>query len=74
MNYSNISSLEVLKKLKSKKEGLNTPEAKERIKKYGKNKIIEQKKASKFTKFLHQFKELMIIVLIIASLFSSFLS
>lgn len=50
--------------------GLNNTQVQEKINKYGENKLKEKKKKSLVIKFLEQFKDFMIIVLIIAALVS----
>lgn len=50
--------------------GLTDNEVKEKREKYGLNKLAEGKKTSLFVKFLAQFKDFMIIVLIIAAIIS----
>ena len=74
MKYSSLKISEVLKYLKTRDIGLSNEEARKRLSIYGKNKLDEQKKESFIIKFLSQFKDLMIVVLIIASIFSFFLS
>ena len=54
----------VLKELDSTTEGLSNEEAKNRLEKYGYNKLEEGKKKSKLVKFLNQFNDLMILILI----------
>ncbi len=61
---------ETFKILKSDKEGLSDSEVKSRVEKYGLNKLVEKKKKSNIIKFLEQFKDLMVIVLIIAAILS----
>lgn len=61
---------EVLVKEESRKSGLNSSEADERLRKFGKNKLIEQKKRSTILRFLDQIKDPMILVLIAAALLS----
>ena len=50
--------------------GLTTKEVKERTEKFGKNKLQEKKKKSFMARFFEQFKDVMIIILIIAALVS----
>lgn len=65
---------EIINHLNSNESGLSQKEANKRLKKYGKNKITDAKKQSKIRKFLNQFNDLMIIILIISSLVSFTLS
>ena len=51
--------------------GLSEDEAKERLIKYGLNKLDENKKESLVIKFIKQFNDFMIIILIIASIISA---
>lgn len=64
------SASEVLVKEESRKSGLNASEADERLRKFGKNKLIEQKKRSTILRFLDQIKDPMILVLLAAALLS----
>ena len=54
--------------------GLSEEEAKKRLARDGLNKLAEQKQKSNFIKFVSQFNDLMIILLIFASLFSAAVS
>lgn len=63
---------EVLKEFKASPNGLSSGEAKERLAKYGENALVEGKKKTVFQVFLDQFKDLMVIILIIAALISAF--
>ena len=66
---------EVLRKLKTdRKRGLSLNEIKERQLKYGKNKIKDKPKESFIIKFIKQFNDFMIIILIIASILSAAIS
>lgn len=66
---------EVLKNLgTNEKEGLVEEEVKKRQEKDGKNRLQEKKKDSFLIKFLKQFNDFMIIILIIASIVSAFVS
>ncbi|HAM31859.1 MAG TPA: ATPase, partial [Erysipelotrichaceae bacterium] len=50
--------------------GLTEAQAKERLEKYGPNKLKEAKKKSNLARFVDQFKDPMIIILLIAALIS----
>ena len=52
------------------KEGLTASQVKEKRQKYGYNELKAKKKKSLFVKFLEQFKDFMIIVLIVAAIVS----
>ena len=66
-----MSKEEIRRKLKSNfSVGLSEEEAKERLKKYGKNKLEDKKKENIIVKFIKQFNDFMIIILIIASVIS----
>lgn len=60
----------VLEELQSSQDGLSTSEAKSRLDQYGRNELDEGEKRSLFMKFLDQFKDLMIIILIVAAVLS----
>ncbi|MEA4891704.1 MAG: cation-translocating P-type ATPase [Peptococcaceae bacterium] len=53
-------------------KGLGASEAKARLEKYGPNELAHKKGASIFQMFLEQFKDYMVIILIIASIVSAF--
>ena len=66
---------ETRRKLRTNFErGLTNEEAEKRKEKYGSNELEEGKTTSIFIKFLNQFKDFMIIVLIIAAIISAVLS
>ncbi len=64
--YYNLTVKEVFKKLKTTSNGLTKPEVLERFKKYGENKLLENKKFSGISLFLRQFKNPLIYILIFA--------
>ena len=73
--WQTISVRETCERLKTNSvNGLTKDEAEERIKKYGENKLTEKKKESILVKFLKQFNDFMIIILIIASIVSAGIS
>ena len=57
------------KELNSEENGLSDEEAKKNLEKYGMNILDEGKKKSWFLKFISQFNDLMIIILIIVAIF-----
>ena len=61
---------EVLKSLDTSVDGLSTAQAKERIDAYGFNELDEGEKRSLLSKFIDQFKDLMIIILLVAAALS----
>lgn len=65
-----LNEQEVFNKLGSSKNGLTTTQAKERLAKYGENVLDEGEKRTLLQKFLDQFKDFMIIILIAASILS----
>ena len=74
MNFHSLDIEKIYKKLDTNDSGLGIAESQIRLQKYGKNKINEQKSKSTLGKFIDQFKDLMIIVLIIAAFFSFIIS
>jgi len=69
-NYYNMKEREVLESLKTTKEGLSEDTAKKLLKETGPNELAAAKQRSKLQKFLDQFKDFMILILIIASAIS----
>ena len=61
---------EVLKNLDTSVDGLSTAQAKERLDAYGYNELDEGEKRSLLSKFIDQFKDLMIIILLVAAALS----
>ena len=73
MNYYNQTSDSVLKALETSREnGLRQEQVDENRIKYGANAIEEEKKQSVSSVFLGQFKDLLVIILIAASIISAF--
>ena len=73
--WQTLRKEEVLRQLDTdEKQGLTEKEVKERKEKYGKNKLEEKKKESFIVKFIKQFNDFMIIILIIASIISAVVS
>ena len=69
--FFTMSVDDVIKSLDSSRNGLSTEEAQARLKEYGYNKLEEKGKKSLLSKFIDQFKNLMIIVLLIAAAVSA---
>ena len=70
-NWFNKTVDETVNELKTNEEsGLTTEEVNTRKEKYGLNELAKKKKKSTFVKFLEQFKDFMIIVLIISAVIS----
>ena len=53
-------------------KGLSEEQVRQKVEEFGYNELKEQKKKSLFVKFLEQFKDFMIIVLIISAIVSGF--
>ena len=65
-----MSEEEALQSQNVGKEGLTEAQAEERLKEHGRNVLQETKKKSAFQVFLEQFKDLLVIILIVAALIS----
>ncbi|RLI14472.1 ATPase, partial [Candidatus Bathyarchaeota archaeon] len=61
---------EVLQALRAEKEGLSTEEVQKRLKEYGPNELKKEKRKSAVRLFLEQFKDILIIILLIATALS----
>lgn len=73
--WETLRKEEVFRKLKTdRRNGLKLNEVKERQQKYGKNKIKDKPKETFIIKFVKQFNDFMIIILIIASIVSAVIS
>ncbi len=70
-NYYNQTGKQVLESMGSSTDGLSAEEAASRAQKYGPNKLTEGKKKSIAQVFAEQFKDLLVIILIIAALISA---
>ena len=71
--WYNKDSQSVFKELESSKSGLKSNEIENKLKIFGKNELKKEEKKSMISKVLDQFKDPMIIILLIASLVSGFL-
>lgn len=66
---------QVEKTFRTNKEiGLSLKEADKRLESYGKNKLVDTKKENLFIKFIKQFNDFMIIILIVASIVSAIIT
>ncbi len=72
--YYNMETNEVIFKLKTNSSGLNSKEVKNRLSKYGLNKLKETNKKGIISKFIDQFKNIMLIILIISAILSAIVS
>ncbi|MFC1957730.1 cation-translocating P-type ATPase [Chloroflexota bacterium] len=64
------SAKEVLESLNTNDKGLSKEDARKRLKQYGKNQLITLVKTPKWLQFLLQFKDVLVIMLIIAGVIS----
>ena len=69
--YFNRTPEETLSDLETGRTGLTSAQAAERLNRYGKNALAEGKRKSPAQVFLEQFKDLMVVILIIAALISA---
>ena len=73
MEYYRQTKDEIVKELGTNiEQGLTNQAAKEKLAQVGLNALVEGKKKSTFQVFLEQFKDLMVIILIIAAIISAF--
>jgi Ca2+-transporting ATPase len=71
MDWHTLPALEVLRLLSVTKErGLSTDQIEQRKKQYGNNELVEERQTSLLQKFFNQFKDITIIILIVAAFFS----
>lgn len=70
MNFHSIPIEKLYELTESEERGLSSNEADFRLKKYGLNELEQKKKKSLFVIFFNQFKDFMILILIIASFIS----
>ncbi len=70
MDWYVQSPKEVIKNLKSSLDGLTDAEVQKRFAKYGKNVLKKYKSRSKFGIFFSQFKSLLVLILVLASIVS----
>jgi len=65
-NYYQLTAKEVMEELGTGKEGLSRDKSRERLKKYGKNELKGKGGVPKWLLFLSQFRDVMVILLIVA--------
>jgi P-type Ca2+ transporter type 2C len=73
MTWYQAEVKDVLEKLATTEKGLSVEEAQNRLSQYGANEITEGKRETPFQILLRQFKDFMIIILMIAAIISGFL-
>lgn len=73
-NYYSNEITEVLNSVESTDNGLTNEEAAKRLAEHGRNELDEGKKRTKLQRFFAQFKDTMIIVLIVAAIVSAVVS
>jgi Ca2+-transporting ATPase len=73
MNWYQVPFKEVFETLGTSEKGLTDGEVKQRLAKYGPNKLSEEEKINKFKILLHQFTSPLIYILIIAGIVTIFL-
>lgn len=74
MEFHSISADEALRAVESEQGGLDESQASERLSRYGTNALVGKKRKSGIVRFLKQFVDPMIIVLIIAAVISAVLT
>ena len=71
--YYQLSGEEVLREVNGSEEPLTKEQVSENQKKYGPNELTEGKKKTTFQIFLEQYKDFLVIILIIAAIASGFM-
>ena len=69
-SFYNKSVSETLKELNTSEKGLTAEEAKKRLAENGENSLEHKKKTNYFLKFMAQFKDIMVLILIVAAVIS----
>ncbi len=70
MSFFNQDKDFVLREVKSSSRGLTTKESTARLAEYGENKLMEKARKSPIIVFLEQFKDLLVIILLVAAIIS----
>lgn len=68
--YYTQTPQQVLHAMESREEGLTTQQAQERIEKNGPNALREERKKPVWQVFLEQFKDLLVVILVVAAVIS----
>lgn len=69
-DYYRMTVEEVLDELGTSEEGLSAQEAENRLRRYGRNELITAARVPKWLLFLSQFKDVLVLVLIVAGILS----
>jgi Ca2+-transporting ATPase len=69
--WHELETKQVLKKLDTTEKGLSEEEAGRRLRKYGPNELKKEKEKSRLMMFLNQFRSVLVIILIAATVFSA---
>ena len=67
-DYHDFSKAEIFKEFDTSEAGLTSRQASEHLLKYGSNKLTQKKKKPAFVRFLEQFKDFMILILLAAAI------
>lgn len=70
MDYSKLSIQETLNELDSNNNGLNDAQVEHKLNIHGQNTITQEHNVSMFKRFLYQFKDMLVIILLIAGFIS----
>ena len=73
-NWHNLGVSEIIESLHSSSQGLNEEEAKRCLAQFGANELVEKKRTSPWMLFLDQFKNFLIIILLVAAVVSGVMS
>lgn len=69
--WNELETEEIFKKLRTRESGLTEEEARERLQRFGYNEIKKEKKISKIQIFVNQFRSILVLILIFATVFSA---
>lgn len=73
MNWHRLSIEEAFELLNTRQQGLSSADAEEKLARYGPNVLEEAKRRSVALMFLSQFKDVMILILLVAAIVSGFI-